>query len=180
MEITLAQPADFAAILALQARYHLSSAVLSELEQGFVTTELDETLLERLHAGRGLWIARDPNGELAAYACAVPWEFYGNGRFLDAVRELLPLPLDERRVSADNTFLYGPICIDAPFRGRGLLESLTDAIRARYAAQFAFGLCFIDVRNARSLAAHERKLGFRRVARLPFADEIYDVLVFTT
>lgn len=175
MKITLAQPADFAAILQLQSRFHLSNLPASELAEGFVTSHLDEATLARMHQARALWIARDAE-ILAAYACAVAWDFWGKGEFLNAVRALLPLG----EITWENSFLYGPTCIDAPFRGQNILPALAAQIKARYAAEREFGVCFIDVRNARSLAAHERKLGFARVARLPFDDVIYHVLAFAT
>ncbi len=180
MKIQLAQPADFAAILQLQARYHLSALPETTLEQGFVTTQLDGETLAQMHEQRAIWIARSDNGELAAYACAVEWEFYVYSRFVEAVFARLPLPLGEQTVTADNSFIYGPACIDERFRGGDILPALTEAIRARYSNHRAFGVCFIDARNARSLAAHERKLGFTRVAELPFADVIYHMLAFGT
>ena len=101
-------------------------------------------------------------------------------QFVEAVCARFPLPFGEQSVTAENSFIYGPTCIDAAFRGQRILPALTDAIRARYADHRTFGVCFIDARNARSLAAHERKLGFTRVAQLPFADVIYNMLAFET
>ena len=175
MEITLAQPADFPAILELQDRFHLSNLPADDLAEGFVTSHLDPKDLARMCQQKAIWVAR-ASDQIAAYACAVEWEFWEAGRFLDAVRALLPIG----QVTWENSFLYGPTCIDAPFRGRGILPDFVRAIAARYASEREFGLCFIDVRNARSLAAHERKLGFARIAQLPFDDVVYDVLSFQT
>ena len=186
MPIQLAQPADFADVLALQARYHVSGAAQETMAQGFVTTTLEIETLERMHAARALWIARDEDdGQLAAYACAVEWDFYAGSGFVERVFSHLPLPFgagSERIVTADNSFLYGPTCIDSAFRGRGLLPSIVEAIGARYAATREFGVCFIDVRNERSLAAHERKLNFARLCRMPTSDPkvIYNMLGFST
>lgn len=131
---------------------------------------------------RAIWIAKsdDESGAVAAYACAVEWEFYVYSQFVEAVFARLPLPLGDQNVTADNSFIYGPACIDERFRGQQILPALVDAIRARYADSRAFGVCFIDARNARSLAAHERKLGFTRLIELPFADVIYHMLAFET
>ena len=175
MEITLARPADFAAILGLQNRFHFSSLAETDLAQGFVTSHLEMEDLARMAQHQAIWVARDAD-QIAAYACAVTWDFWGEGRFLDAVRALLPLG----EVRWDNSLLYGPACVDAPFRGREILPVLVESIRARYAPIRDYGVCFIDARNARSLAAHERKLGFRRVADLPFDDVVYHVLAFQT
>ena len=85
MPIQLAQPADFADVLALQARYHVSSASPAAMAQGFVTTTLETQTLERMHDARALWVARDEDGQLAAYACAVEWEFYAGSGFVERV-----------------------------------------------------------------------------------------------
>ena len=185
MEITLAQPADFAAILELQARYHVSSTSQDALAEGFVTTELTDETLTRMHEERALWISRSETGGLAAYACAVEWDFYAGSGFVERVFSHLPLPFGDdksRIVNAENSFLYGPTCIDSAFRGQGLLPAITAAIAARYATTREFGVCFIDVRNQRSLAAHERKLGFKLLTLMPTSspDVIYNMLGFST
>ena len=185
LPVQLAQPADFADVLALQNRYHVSALAGDALAEGFVTTTLDTQTLERMHAGRALWIARSDEGELAAYACAVEWAFYAESGFVERVFSHLPLPFGDdksRVVSADNSFLYGPTCIDTKFRGQGLLPQLTAAIAARYAPTREFGVCFIDARNARSLAAHERKLSFKWLTLMPTSspDVIYNMLGFAT
>ena len=180
--VQLAQPADFAAILELQARFQLESLAESELEQGFVTTKLDRETLQRMREQKAVWIAKtdDDTAAVAAYGCAVEWNFYVDSNFVAAVFARFPLSLGDQLVTADNSFIYGPACIDERFRGQNILSQLIAAIKARYAENRAFGVCFIDARNARSLAAHERKLGFTRMTTLPFADVIYHMLAFPT
>ncbi len=177
MQIQLAQPDDFAAILALQTQFHLSNLPENQLADGFVTTQLDRETLERMCAQRAIWVAKIDE-DVVAYACAIEWDFYANSRFVEAVFEQFPLMFGEQTITSDNSFIYGPACIATTARGRGILPQLVGAIKARYAATREFGVCFVDVRNARSLAAHERKLGFTRVASLPFADVIYTMLAF--
>ena len=177
--VQFAQTADFAAILALQAQFHLSATSADELADGFVTTQLDIQTLEKMREQRALWVAK-LGDDVAAYACAVEWDFYLNSRFVEMVFEYFPLPFADKTVTADNSFLYGPTCIAATARGQGILLALTDAIGARYAGSREFGVCFIDVRNARSLAAHERKLGFTRIATKPFGEVTYHMVAFET
>ena len=179
MQIQLAQSADFAAILALQAQFHLSALPEDELADGFVTTQLDVGTLEKMRQQRALWIAKLGDA-VAAYACAVEWDFYRDSRFVQTVFEYLPLPFAAQTVTADNSFLYGPTCIASGARGQGILPALTGAIKARYADSREFGVCFIDARNARSLAAHERKLGFTRIATKPFGEVTYHMVAFET
>ena len=182
MKVQLAQPADFAAILTLQSQFHLSAMSADDLANGFVTTKLDLETLERMREQRAVWVAKsdDDTAAVAAYACAVEWKFYVDSKFVNTVFEYFPRWFNEQTVTADNSFIYGPACIDERFRGQNILPQLIAAIKARYAENRTFGVCFIDARNLRSLAAHNRKLGFKRMTILPFADVIYYMLAFPT
>ena len=181
-QILPAQPCDFHEILALQNQNHLSNVPENELASGFVTTQLTLESLEKMRENGGVWIARanNENGDLAAYACANDWPFYGDGEFQKLVRKLFPLTFDGRVVSFENSFQYGPVCVATDFRGRGLLPRIVGAIKTYYAPRFGFGITFIDARNVRSLAAHERKLGFREIALLPFDIVTYHMFAFYT
>ncbi len=176
--IAPARVGDAAEILALQRQNHVSNLPAHTLANGFVTTQLSPDTLAHMCAEQGVWTARDSSGVLAAYACANAWGFYGEGPFHSAALALFPLELDGRLARADNSFQYGPVCVGESFRGQGVLWRLIETIKAHYAPQFEFGVTFIDARNARSLAAHERKLGFCRLADLPFESVTYHVLAF--
>lgn len=178
--IAPAKAGDTTEILALQHQNHVSSLPAQTLADGFVTTLLSPETLSRMSAEKGIWTARASDGTLAAYACANEWDFYGDGPFQRAVKALLPLHFDGRALNAHNSFQYGPVCVARPFRGEGVLELVIETIKTNYAPRFEFGLTFIDTRNERSLAAHERKQGFRRVALLPFERVSYHVLAFAT
>lgn len=60
-----------------------------------------------------------------------------------------------------DAFVYGPVCIDATARGRGVLQALYSELVARRPGREA--LLFINAGNDRSLRAHER-LGLKKVA----------------
>jgi hypothetical protein len=178
--IALATLGDTTDILSLQSENHVSNLPAETLPNGFVTTQLSSETLAQMGAQRGIWTMRDESGVLAAYACANPWKFYGDGPFAEAARALFPLNMEGRTVTAQNSFQYGPVCVAKPFRGHGVLERLVETISNHYACRFEFGITFIDTRNLRSLAAHERKLGFRRLTLLPFESATYHVLAFPT
>ena len=168
-------------ILALQELNHVSALPPETLADGFVTTQLSRETLALMRAREGVRVARaSDEGALLGYCCANPWVFYGEGPFQSAAKALLPFDFDGRAITAANSFQYGPVCVAGAARGQGVLAALVEATRARYAPRFEFGITFIDARNARSLAAHERKLDFRRFARLPFGSVVYHVLAFPT
>lgn len=175
-----AKPEDDRDILALQDENHVSALPADTLASGFVTTQLSLESLARMRANKGIWAVRASGGALAGYVCANDWDYYGEGRFQSAAKALLPGDVNGRAVKADNSFQYGPVCVAHSFRGQGVLELLVEAVKLHYAPRFEFGITFIDVRNLRSLAAHERKLGFRKIALLPFETVTYHMLAFPT
>ncbi len=175
ISVSLATSADFAAILALQKLNHLNFLPENARGDGFLTTFLETPKLENLIAQNGLFIAKSGE-ELAGYVCSEAWDLSGERQFHLDVATLFPLFLRGREIGAGNSRIYGPVCVAAEFRGQGVLAALVEAVRAGYRADFEFILTFIDTKNARSLAAHERKLGFQIVSHLPYDDTKYHVL----
>ncbi|MBI0536456.1 N-acetyltransferase [Roseomonas sp. KE2513] len=72
-----------------------------------------------------------------------------------------------------SAYVYGPVCIDARERGRGLLAALHAEARRYYPGREA--VLFIRADNPRSLQAH-LKLGMRVVGEFPFAGQRHLVL----
>ncbi|PQV65355.1 Ribosomal protein S18 acetylase RimI [Abditibacterium utsteinense] len=179
LSVQPANSSDFPAIIELQERNHLSNLAENARDDGFVTTYLDTPKLEFLRAQNGLFIAKI-GAELAGFACAQNWDLSGTNAFHRAVLSGFPLNLKNSAITAENSFLYGPVCVAASFRGRGILGDLIEAVKAAFRPRYNFGVSFIDHRNLRSLAAHTRKLGFQIVGELPFDDTIYHVLGFST
>ncbi len=184
IQTTLATPADFAAILALQERNHLSNLAENARGDGFLTTYLEAYDLQTLCAQGTLFVAKS-DGELAGFAGAKDWDLSGEHAWYRAVLALFPLPFEGFQITAQNSFQYGPACVAAPFRGQNVLGSLIEAVKAAFRPRCECGVTFIDARNARSLAAHGRKLGFATLAELPFGElrfgrTIYHVLGFST
>nr|WP_206364786.1 GNAT family N-acetyltransferase [Sphingomonas populi] len=69
-------------------------------------------------------------------------------------------------------YVYGPVCIDASERGRGLLRLLYDALRLRFSGLEA--VLFIREDNTASRNAHE-SLGMKPVSRFFFDSADYTV-----
>ncbi len=180
MTVRNAIPADFAEILALQHLNHLSNLAPDARFDGFLTTQLTPDKMAELSDQNGMVVARTNECELAGYACGENWDPTGERAFHLAVLHLFPLRLGDFSINAHNSFQYGPICVAAPFRGAGFSQLLLHAIQANFRARCNFGITFIDHRNARSLAAHERKLGLQILTNLPYDDTIYHVLGFST
>lgn len=72
-----------------------------------------------------------------------------------------------------SAYVYGPVCIDAGERGRGVLAALHAEARRHHAGREA--VLFIREDNPRSLRAHLR-LGMSVVGEFPFAGQRHLVL----
>lgn len=170
---------DFTDILALQHRNHRSNLDPDARDDGFLTTQLTSEKMTTLCARHGIVVVRAASGKLAGFGCGENWDLSGERAFHRAVLALFPLPLGDFFISAQNSFQYGPVCVAAASRGQGVLKLLIAAVSDNFRAHCDCGVTFIDHRNARCLAAHERKLGFQVVAELPYDDTIYHVLGFS-
>jgi len=75
----------------------------------------------------------------------------------------------------EDAYVYGPVCLAAEARGRGVLALLADALRARRPGREA--VLFINHDNPRSVTAH-RRIGVRPVAEFTLPpDQRFQVFV---
>lgn len=77
--------------------------------------------------------------------------------------------------SSQDAYVYGPVCLAAEARGRGVLALLADALRARRPGREA--VLFINRDNPRSITAHLR-IGVRPVAEFSLPpDQRFQVFI---
>jgi L-amino acid N-acyltransferase YncA len=77
---------------------------------------------------------------------------------------------------APDAYLYGPVCVAASERGRGLAGTMLSALRTRLAGRE--GITFIRKDNATSLRAHA-KMGMREVAEFIEGDAALVVVAYS-
>jgi len=83
-------------------------------------------------------------------------------------------------LSVDNSYQYGPICIDKSVRGRGVLEKIFDFAREHMSKRYPILVTFINKINPRSYEAHTRKLGLEVIQEFDFNNNNYYELVYNT
>ncbi len=86
---------------------------------------------------------------------------------IQAMIHVYPLP--------SGTYIYGPICVAASERGRGLAGRLFEALRARLPGRQ--GVTFIRRDNIVSLRAHVR-IGMHEVAEFAYDEVVHAVFVY--
>ncbi len=177
MIIRQANIKDIDAILQLQEKYHVSN--LTELEKqtkGFVTMKVTPAQFEQMIGKNGVFIAVDDN-ILAAYALTSDWDFYRQWAIIEKMEAVLPdFPLENQPISVDNSFQYGPVCIDEAYRGRAILADLFQAILKFYKGQYLYSVTFINQKNERSIKAHDKQTPLSILGSFEFNDNQYFAL----
>ena len=181
MTVAVAKRADIDDVLALQFKYHVASIAPEDKSSGFVTTLFTRDQLTSLIDDEGgLFVVRQ-DGTLLAYAMAASWGFWSQWpMFAHMLKGLHELEYCGQRLSAENSYQYGPVCVAKAARGSGVLERLFDFARAQMAKRYPILVTFINKINTRSFAAHTRKLGLEVIQEFEFNGNQYHELVYDT
>ena len=181
MEFRIAQLSDIPATLALHAKYQLDTIAESDKKDGFVTTAFTEQqLTDLIHQEQGLFIAVEGD-KVLAYVMAASWSFWSIWpMFAHMVKDLPNLTYLGQKLSVDNSYQYGPVCIDKSVRGSGMLEKIFDFARSEMALRYPILVTFINKINPRSFAAHTEKLGLTVIQEFEFNNNQYYELVYDT
>ncbi|CAA6808693.1 MAG: Leucyl/phenylalanyl-tRNA--protein transferase (EC [uncultured Sulfurovum sp.] len=81
-------------------------------------------------------------------------------------------------LNTQNSYQYGPVCIDKKFRGSGLLEVLFETARYEMSKRFDILVTFVNKNNPRSYTAHKRKLGLTVIKEFEFKGNEYYEFVY--
>ena len=164
-------------ILQLQEKYHVGNLTEQEKqEKGFVTMKVTPEQFTYLIEKRGVFIAL-LDGKVGAYALTSPWDFYRQWPIINVMEEILPtLKLENLDITIENSFQYGPVCIDESCRGQNILQGLFDAILPVYANDFEFAVTFINNVNERSFRAHARQTPLSIIGHFGFNGNHYSAL----
>ena len=165
---------DIPAVYALQQKYHISTIEEADKKDGFVTTLFNEAqLTDLIQKESGLFIAVDGD-MLAGYAMAASWAYWSQWPlFQHMIRDLGNTSYRGEILTTENSYQYGPICIDAKYRGTDVLPGLFDFSRQQMSRRFPFLITFINQINGRSFKAHKKKLGLDLIKTFEFNSNQY-------
>ena len=173
--------ADIPQIEGLQKRYHVSSIPEGEKKNGFVTTLFTaEQLRELIETEDGISLACDGD-TIAAYAMAGSWQFWSKWPlFQHMIADLPDTEYLGQALSTENSYQYGPVCIDMAYRGKGVLQELFAYSARQMNRRCRLLITFINQVNTRSLAAHTRKVGLDVIKEFTFNGNNYYELGYDT
>jgi hypothetical protein len=181
MQLKIAQIKDIDNILKLHAKYQLATIAEDDKKDGFVTTGFTpEELKAIIEQEQGIFIAVEDDTVLG-YVMSASWQFWSKWpMFVHMIKDLPKLNYLGQPLSVDNSYQYGPVCIDKSVRGSGLLEKLFDFALESMSKRYPILVTFVNVINERSYAAHKRKLGLDVIQEFEFNNNRYYEMVFDT
>ena len=175
LTLKIAEVSDIESTLKLHYRYQVDSISDEDKKDGFVTTPFTpEELKALIEQEQGLFIAVDENNEVVAYVMSASWQFWSAWPIFAYMIEQLPnLNYKGYQLSVDNSYQYGPVCIDKRYRGTTLLLDLFDFALKEMSKRYPVLVTFVNKANPRSYAAHSRKLLLDTICEFEFNNNQY-------
>jgi len=160
IEITVAHESDLDGILELQAANQIGKG-------GMLSASFSRSQLQRITKDMPLLVARRDRRIVGFLVCSTP------GAVADI--PIVLATLDSYPTRTPDAYVYGPICIDARERGRGLARLLSDELKRLTPGRE--GVLFIRRDNDASIQAH-RKMGMKEVSSFSFGGMDHVVLSY--
>lgn len=181
MEILQAGLKDMEGVLRLLRANHADTLGEEEKKDGFVTTNITPEQMERLITEEnGVTIARE-DGIVRAFAMAASWEYWSAWPLFKHMIAILPeYSFGGQQLGVENSYQYGPMCVDRALRGTGLFERVFDASLASMAGRFPIMATFVNQANPRSYAAHSRKARMETSGTFDFNGNHYYLMSCST
>ncbi len=181
IELKIAEISEIDDILKLHSKYQIDSISEEDKADGFVTTAFTkEQLIALITQEQGLFIARQ-DGVIVAYVMSASWDFWSAWpMFAFMIEGLSELEFQGQTLTVENSYQYGPVCIDKSVRGRGVLEQIFAFAKQHMAQRFQFLVTFVNTMNERSYQAHQRKLGLHVVQQFEYNGKRYYEMVCHT
>lgn len=170
---------DIEGVLALQEKYLFRNMNEEERKQGFVTTPFTIAQIEEIIKENGIFVAENEQQTIIAYAFAGSWKYFQQWEIFNFMVARFPtLYFNGKEITTENSFQYGPVCIDKSYRGKGVLNLIFEQMRNEFLKKYPISITFINKVNAISEHAHTKKLGWQIIDEFQFNNNTYIGLAF--
>jgi hypothetical protein len=176
-----ATAADIPGIQALQtANLYTNLSEVDRQTYGFVMTPFSVEQLMALMAEEGAFVA-EVEGRIVGYVFAASWAYFSQWAIFPYMVSRFPkLELFQGQTITDqNSFQYGPVCVDRAQRGMGVFPALFATMCEGMKSRYPIGYTFINKQNTTSFAAHQ-KLPLQVMDEFEFNDNAFYGLAFPT
>jgi hypothetical protein len=181
IELKVATKEHIDEVLTLHYRYQVDSISEEDKADGFITTAFTkEHLTSLIERENGLFIALIEN-KIVAYAMAASWEFWSQWpMFQYMIKNLNDSTHMQESITADNSYQYGPVCVDKSVRGLGVFERVFHFALAEMSKRYPIMVTFINKINPRSYRAHTEKTPLVVIKNFEFNNNHYYKLACKT
>lgn len=180
MEYRNATLNDIPEVAKLQEKYHVSTISEEDKPDGFVTTLFTKEQFKRLIKDEnGLAIACDGEN-IVGYAMAASWEYWSEWPLFQHMIKDLPITTYMgQKLSMENSYQYGPICVHRDYRNSDVFPNLFEFSRTQMEKRYPILITFINQINPRSYKAHT-KIGLDVIKPFEFNNNQYYELGYDT
>jgi ABC-type xylose transport system permease subunit len=177
---SIATKADIEGFLALQSKNLITAIPEEKHSEGFVTTPFTVPQIEELIKNKSLFVAKI-NNKIVAYVVSAGWIYFSQWPIFAYMVTLFPnFKFHGKQMTIENSYQYGPICVDAEHRGTGIFEDIFQFAKGNMTARYPYALTFINKRNKRSFAAHQKLSEIEVISEFSYNGQDYYILGFLT
>lgn len=169
---------DIPGLLSLQ-KQNLISELTDEQKasNGFVTTPFTIAQLEEIIELGGAYVTAIED-QIVAYLLGGSWPYYEQWPIFPYMTARFPKWKTEGLgITIENSFQYGPVCIDSRYRGQKIINQLFETMRQDFIKRYPLAGTFINQANPRSTKAH-LKLGWQITDEFDYNGNSYFGLVY--
>lgn len=131
--------------------------------QGFLIAVTPPELLKEIIEQEGIAVAR-ADGRVVGYLMPMSFDHAQRVPFFKPfVEKLNDVQFEGKPLNEYRYHIFGQVCIDKNYRGRGILEKLHQELISRFAEEYDLAVTEISTNNARSLGANTGKMGWKIV-----------------
>src|SRR5262245_55203655 len=142
-----AAPQDYPAIIRLNEANFIGNLAEEERKDGFLSAvfTLEQTAAMAEDLGTTLATV---DGGLSGFLCAFRNEFpHGSPVVAKMIESYDRMRFEGSPLNHFKSYVYGPVCIDRVFRGKGLLRGLFEAQKKDLVGQFDIGVALVSRDN---------------------------------
>lgn len=178
MEFRNARAEDFTGILELQEANFIDTLSPEERKGGYLSARFSLAQIAAIADDLAIVVALEER-RVVGYMCASRREFASGSPIVEMMlRSLGPLRFNGKALENTALCIYGPVCIAAAHRGRGVLRRLFARLKQELGGRFEAGAAFIAADNPHSLRAHVDGLGMQRIGEFAVNAKRYAIVAF--
>jgi len=171
---------DINGIVKLQEENLVTNLNEHQKRNGFVTTPFTTKQLEELISLGGLFVI-DKQDIVKGYCVAAGWDYFkGRPMFELMINRFSMITYKNVKITAENSFEYGPVCIDMSLRGTDAFPKLFGKMKEKMLARYPIGTTFINKTNERSYQAHTKKVFIDVIDEFDFNNSNFYGFAFLT